>query len=257
MTNKKIAIIGSGNVAWHLAEVFSEQKIEITEIYSRNIENVFKIASSHQIPIVKELKNVGKNADIIFLAISDDAIEEVCNHLTHSNKIVAHCSGIANTELLKVASENYACFYPLQTFTKNHKVDFSQIPILITASNVETENTLKELANLISLKVAIISDLQRQKLHLSAVIVNNFTNHLFTLSSNYLAKNNIDFDFLKPLIQETVNKISSKNPRENQTGPAKRNDIKTIEKHFSLIEDEELLDIYRILTKSIYKTYNE
>ena len=215
MFTKNIAIVGSGNVASHLAEIFFEQKIAVTEIYSRNIEDAEKIASSFHISLIKDLKDIGKNADIIFLAVSDDAIEEVCNKLSCKNKIIAHCSGIANTELLKVCTENYACFYPLQTFTKNHKVDFSQIPILITASNLETENTLKDLANKISLKVAIISDLQRQKLHLSAVIVNNFTNHLFTLASNYLAKNHIDFDYLKPLIQETVNKISTKNPKEN------------------------------------------
>lgn len=257
MFNKKIAIIGSGNVASHLAEIFFEQKLNLTEIYSRSTEKAEKIAALFDINAIKNIEDIGKNADVIFLAVSDDAIEKVCKQLNCTNKIIAHCSGIANTELLKTCTENYACFYPLQTFTKNHKVDFSQIPILITASNTDTENTLKDLANLISLKVAVISDIQRQKLHLSAVIVNNFTNHLFTLSSNYLAKNNIDFDLLKPLIQETVNKISGKKPIENQTGPAKRNDTKTIEKHFSLIEDEDLLEIYKILTKSIYTTHNE
>lgn len=257
MFSKKIAIVGSGNVASHLAEVFFEQKLALTEIYSRNTEEVEIIASAFDIPLVNKIEDIGENADIIFLAVSDDAIEKVCAKMKCSDKIIAHCSGIANTELLKACTTNYACFYPLQTFTKNHKVDFSQIPILITASNSETENSLKDLANLISLKVAAISDIQRQKLHLSAVIVNNFTNHLFTLSSNYLAKNEIDFDFLKPLIQETVDKISAKAPRDNQTGPAKRNDIKTIEKHFSLIEDPDLLDIYKILTKSIYNTHNE
>ena len=102
-----------------------------------------------------------------------------------------------------------------------------------------------------------ITDDERQKLHLAAVIANNFSNHLYTLSAQYLAKNNIDFDLLKPLITETVHKISNSNPKANQTGPAKRNDIETIEKHFSLMENEDLKEIYKILTKSIYKTHND
>jgi len=257
MFNKKIAIVGSGNVAWHLSEIFNEKTIEVTEVCSRNQEEAKKIATAIQAKHIKKLKNIGENADLIILAVSDDAIEKVCKKLKCKNKIVAHTSGIANTQLLKACSKNFACFYPLQTFTKYHKVDFSQIPVLISANNIETENTLKDLANLISLKVEVISDIQRQKLHLSAVIVNNFTNHLYTLSSNYLAKNTIDFELLKPLIQETVNKISSNNPKVNQTGPAKRNDVKTIEKHFNLIEDEDLKEIYKILTLSIYTTHNE
>ncbi len=257
MFNTKIAIIGSGNVANHLADIFFEKKLNITEIYSRNIIEGTKLAEKVEAKFIADIKEIGKNAEIIIIAISDDAIATVCKNLQLSNHFLAHTSGIANTDSLKIASKNYACFYPLQTFTKNTKVDFSNIPILITASNSKTEKILKELANHISLKVETISDIQRQKLHLSAVIVNNFTNHLFTLSSNYLAKNNIDFNLLKPLIQETVNKISTNNPKANQTGPAKRNDIKTIQKHFSLIEDKDLLEIYKILTNSIYNTHND
>ncbi len=252
----KVDIIGSGNVASHLASIFMFHKIKVCNIYSRNFDNAKEIALKNNIQQASNIEKIGLESDIIFLAVADDAIEKISKLLIVEDAIIVHCSGIANTEVLKARSKNYGCFYPLQTFTKNHPVDFSQIPVLITGSNETTVNTLKNLANLISLKVEVITDVQRQKLHLAAVIVNNFTNHLFTLSSNYLAKNEINFDLLKPLIQETVNKISVKKPKENQTGPAKRNDTSTIEKHFSLIEDEDLKEIYKILTKSIFDTHN-
>lgn len=257
MFDKKITIIGSGNVAFHLAQVFFENKIDIVEVHSRNEKEGNKLAKKVNATYTKNIKEVGKNSDIIIMAISDDAIEKVSKQLDLKNQILAHTSGIANTELLSVATKNYACFYPLQTFTKNTIVDFKDIPILINANNLESLNSLKSVALKISNRVEEITDIQRQKLHLSAVIVNNFTNHLFTLSSQYLEKNDINFDLLKPLITETVNKISISNPREIQTGPAKRNDIKTIEKHICFIEDEDLKEIYKILTKSIYKTHNE
>lgn len=256
MFTQKIALIGSGNVAWHLAQVFQQKNICVSEIYSRNKENAKQIASICQAKQYDSIEMIGQDSDIVILCVADDAIEVLAKKLNCQNKIVCHTSGIARTKTLATASENYASFYPLQSFTKHIYTDFSQIPICIFASNKNTEKTLQTLAHLISLKVEILNDEQRQKLHLAAVIVNNFTNHLFTLSSQYLSGNNINFDLLKPLIQETVNKISLSEPIQNQTGPAKRKDHKTIKKHFSLIEDNDLLEIYKILTKSIQKTYN-
>lgn len=253
----KIAIIGSGNVATHLAKVFFENKMNVTEIYSRNESNGNFLAKEVNAKYISKLKNVGNNADVIIMAVSDDAIPEIAKKLNIGEKVLAHTSGIANTESLSVATKNFACFYPLQTFTKGNSVDFKNIPLLITTNNSATLSTLKTIAFKISKNVKEITDLERQKLHLSAVIVNNFTNHLFTLSSAYLAKNDIDFDLLKPLIQETVNKISTSKPNKNQTGPAKRNDKKTIEKHLSFIENNDLKEIYKILTNSIYNTYND
>jgi len=253
----KIAIIGSGNVATHLAQVFFKNKQSVSEIYSRNEKEGKILAKSVNAKFISKITEIGKNSEVIIMAISDDAIAEVSKNLNIEGKILAHTSGITNTEILSIATQNVACFYPLQTFTKGHLVDFKQIPILITSNNQKSLSALKAIAYKISKKVKVITDLERQKLHLSAVIVNNFTNHLFTLSSKYLTKNKIDFDLLKPLIQETANKISTSKPNKNQTGPAKRNDMKTIEKHLSFIEDNDLKEIYKILTKSIYNTYND
>lgn len=257
MQKKKISIIGSGNVAFHLAQIFFEKDLLVEEVYSRNKIEGKKLAELVNANFNSDIKAVGLNTDIIIMAISDDAIPAVCKKLNLDTQILAHTSGIANTEDLKMATKNYACFYPLQTFTKGAAVDFENIPILINAANSQTLSDLKTIGFKISNTVKEISDIERQKLHLSAVIVNNFTNHLFSLSSKYLAKNKIDFNLLKPLIQETVHKISNSDPITNQTGPAKRNDLNTIEKHFSLIEDEDLKEIYKILTKSIYDTHNE
>lgn len=256
MFTQKIALIGSGNVAWHLAKTFTQKNICVSEIYSRNIKNAQSIIEICNAKYCADIKMIGQNSDIIILCVSDDAIEPLTKQLHCKNKIICHTSGIARTDTLAVVSANYGCFYPLQSFTKHIDTDFSQIPICIFAANKHTQETLQTLAHLISLKVEVLSDKQRQKLHLAAVIVNNFTNHLFTLSSQYLNKNHIDFDLLKPLIQETVNKISLNEPMQNQTGPAKRKDHQTIKKHFNLIEEPDLLEIYKILTKSIQKTYN-
>jgi len=255
---KRITIIGSGNVAYHLAKNLFRNRTGANFIYSRNKKAGDYLARQVFAHYTKKIEETVSRTDIYMMAVSDDAIKDVVNKLEINNKILVHTSGIANTDMLKIATENYGCFYPLQTFTKKVDIeDYRDIPILITASNLETEKTLVYLAKKISKKVVIVSDFDRQKIHLSAVFVNNFTNHLFSLSSQYLSENNLDFNLLKPLILETVNKIMKNKPIDNQTGPAKRNDKETINIHLNLLKDENLKEIYNVLTKSIYNTHNE
>jgi predicted short-subunit dehydrogenase-like oxidoreductase (DUF2520 family) len=141
-------------------------------------------------------------------------------------------------------------FYPLQSFTKGKKVDFYSIPICIEATHSTDEKLLKELANKLSDKIFTISSEQRKKLHVAAVFVNNFTNHMYTIGNNICKKNNIPFEILKPLIEETAQKVFKISPEKAQTGPAIRKDSETIKNHLFLLDEQEK-EIYNLMTKSI------
>ena len=147
-------------------------------------------------------------------------------------------------------------FYPLQSFSKNSEVDFSEIPICIETQNDTDLVLLKQLGNSISNNVLTVSSEKREKIHLSAVIVNNFVNYLYQVANDLLHEQSLSFDLLKPLILETANKIISLSPAEAQTGPAKRNDKKTIEKQLYLLKESPYKDIYQDLTNSILKKYH-
>lgn len=167
-----------------------------------------------------------------------------------------HTSGSVGLDVFNTA-ENTGILYPLQSFSKTKKIDLSVVPFLITSNNAVFKNELIDLAKLLSTKVYEYTDEQRKHLHIAAVFVNNFSNHLFAIAQEYCEKHQLDYQLLMPLIHETITKIDTILPKDAQTGPAKRNDLDIIEKHLAILqkEDEHLFLIYKLLTDSILKMY--
>ena len=244
----RVVIIGSGNVAQHLIKAFTKSNsIEIVQAFSRNKQNLENLIDSSK--ITSDL-NALIDADLYIISVSDNAIAEVSHQLNLKNKLVVHTSGsISMTDLEN--KNRKGVFYPLQTFSKNAVVNFEAIPICLESENNDDYKLLETVAKSISDKVFNINSNQRKALHVSAVFVNNFVNHLYKIGNDICIENNIPFEILQPLITETANKITSLSPNEAQTGPAKRNDTQTINTHLQFLSDENQKEIYKILTKSI------
>ena len=244
----KVSIIGSGNVARHLIQAFqSNSKIELVQVFARNKKSLTHLLDSNS--VTSDYTQL-QAADVYIIAVSDDAIAEISSQLPFENQLVVHTSG--TVPLTTLESKNHrGVFYPLQTFSKDKAVNFKTIPICLEAENEKDLQTLNQIASTISDAVYQINSEQRKALHVAAVFVNNFVNHLYQMGSEICDNNNVPFDVLKPLIQETANKIVSLSPKEAQTGPAKRNDIKTIEAHQQFLTDENQATIYKLLTQSI------
>ncbi|MFZ2284707.1 MAG: Rossmann-like and DUF2520 domain-containing protein [Lutibacter sp.] len=248
-----IVILGGGNVAWHLTNALLQNSaVNVVQVYNRSLEkiNIFKNSTS----ITNNLSEL-KDADIYILAVSDNAISELSSALILKNKLVVHTSGSMAMDELKSVS-NKGVFYLLQTFSKERKIDFSTVPICIEAETVADLLLLETLATSISKNCYRINSNQRKSLHVAAVFVNNFVNHLYHIGHEICEQNKVPFEILLPLILETANKITTLSPLEAQTGPAKRNDTKTIEKHIAMLTKNQQ-EIYTLLTKSIYNTYGE
>jgi predicted short-subunit dehydrogenase-like oxidoreductase (DUF2520 family) len=199
------------------------------------------------------------NVDLFIFAVKDEVIKELSKFILQKNPQakVVHTSGSVGIDVFDNA-DNTGIFYPLQSFSKTKKIDISAVPFLITSENTSFKNELIALAKLLSEKVYEYTDEQRKHLHIAAVFVNNFSNHLFALAQDYCEKHQIDYQLLMPLIHETITKIDTILPKQAQTGPARRNDHEIIEKHSSILknEDEHLYQIYQLLSNSILKMYN-
>lgn len=248
-----IVILGGGNVAYHLTNALLQNNaVNVVQVYNRSLEKIscFKNNTS----ITNNLSEL-KAADIYILAVSDNAISEFSSTLNIKNKLVVHTSGSMAMDELKSVSIK-GVFYLLQTFSKERKIDFSTVPICIEAETEADLQLLETLANSISKNCYRINSSQRKSLHVAAVFVNNFVNHLYHIGHEICEQNKVPFDILLPLILETANKISTLSPLEAQTGPAKRNDTKTIEKHKAMLTENQI-EIYTLLTNSIYNTYGE
>lgn len=241
----KVILLGSGNVATHLFQAFSKANgVELVQVFSRTVSKDFP--ETLQTSDYKEIKA----ADVYIICVSDSAISSVSSQLSFENRLVVHTSGSTDINVLD-SKNRKGVFYPLQTFTKNKSVDFSQIPICIETEVPTDFEIIEKLAKSVSNSVYLINGNQRKALHVSAVFVCNFTNHLYTIGNTICEENNIPFEILQPLIEETAKKIKSLSPSESQTGPAVRNDQKTIEKHIDFLTNENQKEIYKILTKSI------
>lgn len=244
----KVVIIGSGNVGQHLITAFAKSDaVTVIQAFARNKNSLSHLLDSG---CITDDYSQLKEADIYIISVSDTAVEEVSSKIPFSNKLVAHTSG--SVSLNELSNNNRkAVFYPLQTFSKTKKVDFKEIPICLESENENDYLFIEKLARSISSKIYKIDSDQRKSLHVSAVFVNNFVNHLYKIGNDICTEHQVPFEILKPLISETANKVLSLSPDEAQTGPAKRSDSSTINKHLAILTDQNQKEIYKLLTKSI------
>lgn len=232
----KIDIIGRGNVATHLLKAF-EDVADVKQVNPRGFNGM------------------RRDADLYIIAVSDNAISEVSARLAEQlsgDAIVVHTSGTTPLSAISHHHRRAGVFYPLQTFSKGVGLDYSEIPFFIEATDSASEQLLMDTARQISHEVHHADSEKRRHLHLGSVVACNFANHLWTLSSEYLDKHDIDFKLLLPLLEETTHKLKAMSPTKAQTGPAARHDTVTISRHMEMLAaDSKLREIYRIMSESI------
>ena len=247
-----VVLLGAGNVATHLYKAFIKSKdVSVSQWYNRNLEPIQTY--KNEVEVIDDINKL-KKADVYIIAVSDDAISNLSSQLPFENRLVIHTSGSVGIYELDKKNER-GVFYPLQTFSKDAEVDFKQVPICIEVIKKTNLKTLKSLSEALGSESHKVNTEQRKALHLAAVFVNNFTNQLYRIAHEITESKGVEFNILKPLILETAKKVQDLSPYMAQTGPAKRNDKKTIRKHLKLLENQHHKDIYELLTTSIQKTH--
>src|SRR5690606_4897990 len=245
---RTINIIGSGNVAYHFIQIISNlPDFKLQKVAVRSKEKVLDFVSEEL--IVTGIENL-QPADLTIIAVSDDAIKLVSDAIPYQNRLVVHTSGTTSIQILN-SKNRKGVFYPLQTFSKSRTVNFKNVPLCLETEDENDLKLLKNLAQQMSDKVYEISSEQRKSLHVSAVFVSNFVNHLYAIGNEICKENNIPFDILHPLIQETAGKVALLTPKEAQTGPAIRHDEKTVTAHQDFLTNETFKNIYKLITESI------
>ena len=249
-----VVLLGGGNVATHLFKaMLKAEEVTIVQWFNRNLNHISLYRN--EVAVTDSLSDL-KEADIYIIAISDDAIADISSQLAFTNKLVVHTSGSVSLHDMDRKHQR-GVFYPLQTFSKDTAVNFADVPICLEVDNKSNLPLLKELATAIGSPYYRVNSDQRAALHLAAVFVNNFTNQLYRIGHEITESKSVDFSILKPLIRETARKIEDLSPYLAQTGPAKRNDKKTIKKHLKAIDKDIHKDIYELLTKSIQLTHGK
>ncbi|MDP9080121.1 MAG: F420-dependent NADP oxidoreductase [Bacteroidota bacterium] len=253
----RITIIGSGNVATHLAAGFKNAGHPIVQVYSRDAHNAALLAYHVGAEAIDDLTLVNSETDIFIIAVKDDVIIELARQLVQYKKLLVHTSGATHIEALLAITDNAGVFYPLQTFSKTKEVNFWSVPLCIEGADEQITRDLDQLARTISNNVYRANSLQRKTLHLAAVFACNFPNYLYGVAQQLLGEQNMGFEMLRPLILETAQKVQAHFPADVQTGPAVRNDENTMAAHLQMLgNDPELAKIYSLLSQEIIKNNN-
>lgn len=247
-----VVILGAGNVAQHLFKAFrSSENVVVKQWYNRHLKPIS--AFKNELSITDDLSQLSI-ADVYIIAVSDDAISGLSQQLPFENRLVVHTSGSVSAHQLDKKNRR-GVFYPLQTFSKAVDLNFSEVPICLESLTKQDYSLLKALATSISTITKRVNSDQRSALHLAAVFVNNFSNQLYRIAHEITESQGTEFDLLKPLILETARKVQEHSPFMAQTGPAKRNDKRTIKKHLKLLDNEQHKAIYELMTASIQQTH--
>lgn len=247
-----IVIIGSGNVATVVGRKIRAAGHRIIQVFSRQKDHASILASLLDAKPIHAFDELEKS-DVILLAVPDNAYNAIIEELPFMNSLLIHTAGSLPMDILKSRSARYGVLYPLQTLRRELEI-IPDLPLLIDANEEKTLLELKTFAAGLSKTVIHANDEARLKYHLAAVIVSNFTNHLFALTEEYCQKEKISFALLQPLMEETVHRLKEDSAAVLQTGPAVRNDTQTLQKHRELLNKyTELLPLYDALTRSIQR----
>jgi predicted short-subunit dehydrogenase-like oxidoreductase (DUF2520 family) len=251
----RIGILGSGNVATQLIEAFSNTIHKPEYIVGRNKQKIASLSQRFGCR-TSNLDKIPADVDIWILAIKDDSINEVAKKFLGTKSLVVHTSGATSIEVLSSGIHRSGVFYPLQSITSVRKVDWNLVPILIESSRLEDLKLLKELGESISNAVIQMNSQKREKVHLAAVILNNFTNMLVSDAYDWLGRENIPFSIFLPLLKETVDRLETSDPANLQTGPARRKDQGVIDKHLELLaNNEDLKGLYTYFSRRIISKF--
>ena len=257
---KLVSFIGSGNVAWHLAPALDNTDFAVREVYSRNPAHAAALVDKlYEAEVKHSLDFSNSPSSIFIIAVPDDAIQSIVQEIILPDEaILVHTSGSQPLGALGYAAiPGIGVFYPLQTFSKSKKVDFADVPIFVESENPGTEKILLAMAKAISKNVHQISSQERKAMHVAAVFASNFTNHMLLIAQQIMKENNLNFDWLKPLVAEMINKSISIGPEQAQTGPARRGDFEILDRHMEFLQqDEQRAEIYKVISQHIIDRYH-
>lgn len=251
-------IIGTGNTAWFIATRLVAGGHICNGIYGRNMEATQKLANSTASKAFELASGINDTADVCIIAISDHAIDDIVKNLSFRGTVLLHTAGAVDADVLVAAAQHYGVIWPIYSIVKDNLPVEKTIPTAWEASTETARQTILTLLPALTDMAYEADSTQRRWLHMNAVFSNNFTNHIFAIVQHLCAEKGLPFSLLQPIIRQTVDRLSDYNAEDLQTGPARRGDSPTIEKHLALLQEHpEWQQVYSQLSASIQAMYQK
>lgn len=250
---QNVTLIGAGNIAHWMAYALRKNNMCIKQVYSHHLTNAQCLADQCGAQAIDSLADLKQGADLYIFMLKDDCFDAVLPQLPFKLPMAAHTAGSLSISIFEGVAEHYGILYPYQSLNKNMDFDGVEVPLCVEGNTDTTENVLLELAQHLSTRVTVVPEAQRQILHRAAIFACNFTNAMYAIAHDILTENNLDWQLIMPLIQNTLDKVKTIPPHDAQTGPAKRRDANVIKLHADAIADPQVRKIYLLLTDYIMR----
>ena len=255
MKPRTFTLIGAGSVATHFGQALCQAGLKPFQVFSRTMTSAERLAKVLNAQPVTAIQQLDDEAEVFVVALTDNVIPAIVPQLCdgRKEKLFFHTAGSVSINVFKPYAKHYGVIYPLQTLSVDRQIDMGHVPLFVEGESDRTVQILTNLAcDMGARQVCEATSEQRKYLHLAAVFACNFTNHCYDIAQRLLTKEGYDFSLIRPLIQETAEKTAILNPTQAQTGPARRHDTQTIQKHLDMLSDETMYqNVYKILTESI------
>ena len=254
-------LLGSGNMATNLAHAFRKAGVPVDCIYSHTLEHAKTLAEKVGVECftdsLEEVNRVLKQDagnQVVLYCLKDSVLPEVLKQIDAPEALHLHTAGSMGIEVFAGTNKPHAgVLYPFQTLSKDRVLDFEELPIFVEAENAGDLARIEALAKQISRKVYPVDSETCRRLHVAGVFANNFTNCMYAIAAEVLKPTGLPDEVLLSLIDETAAKVHTMSARQAQTGPAKRYDENVMNKHLELLDDPQLQEIYRLLSKNIHE----
>lgn len=251
-----IVFLGAGRLATQFAQALNDSGHRITAVYSRTMASAQALGSLVGSKATDDVDRLPLHADAYIVALKDSVLAEVLQQAVkgREGRPFFHTAGSVPMAILASAGfRHHGVIYPMQTFSKERRVDFSRVPLFIEGCDTETLQLARAIAASVSRQVHELASADRRHLHLAAVFACNFVNHCYALSAELLEAHGLPFKLMLPLIEETAAKVAVMHPHDAQTGPAVRYDEQVIQMQSELLTDHpRLREVYNLLSHSIH-----
>lgn len=269
--NLYIGFIGAGRVGYTLARYFFEKDLKVSGFFSKTYEHAEDAAKFTHSKSYKTMEELVKDSQIIFITVPDSNIYNVYNELKNyelKDKILCHCSGALSAQIFQNIELTGAYGYSVHPiFAVNDKKNsYKEISkaFFTVEGNEEKMSVIKDLFKKLGNPIEVIEAKNKHKYHASLVMSSNLVIGLYHIAVELLKECGFSSEtankVLNPLFLNNAESLCEKGCINALTGPVDRNDINTVNKHLSVLNesnDKLFLNVYKLLSKELLKIAKE
>ncbi|MDE7052672.1 MAG: DUF2520 domain-containing protein [Lachnospiraceae bacterium] len=262
-----IGFIGAGRTGCTLGK-YLEGYVTVAGYYSRTWQSADDAATFTQSRAFCDLETLVNSCDTIFITTPDGVISEVWECIRHYNlkdKIVCHFSGSLSSGIFSNSGSTGASFcsvHPMYAFSSKYKsyLQFNTACLSVEGQEKAVQE-MKKLFEALHHKVFIINPCDKAKYHAAAVFASNYVTGVMHIALKLLKECGFSegdaMELLAPVTLNNINSVLENGTAHALTGPVERGDISTVERHIGILNDEDILKIYKNLGKVLVSIAEE